>query len=103
MVGWFIYKWVFHFKQILSQSPHEAAKMLIQWVSEFHEPPIWVGYFGCSCFDFSFLWIYSFVHVIKQIQLFSRFVDTFFVWPRIPFVVATPQLDLDVEQPSKQV
>lgn len=46
------------------------------------------------------LWVHGFVHLIKEIQLFCHFVDTFFVWPGILFAVTTPQLDLNVEQTS---
>lgn len=46
------------------------------------------------------LWVHGFVHLIKQILLFCHFVETFFLWPGILFVVTTPQLDLNVEQTS---
>lgn len=63
-----VYSEVFYFNLDFSQSPHEAPSMLIQWTRAFCEPPIWVGYFGCSCFDFfPSLWLYGFVHLIKQI------------------------------------
>jgi hypothetical protein len=109
-ICWWWVKCVFHSLLVylqtclwncVSQSPCEAANMLIQWNGSFCEHPSdWVTLGVAVLIFVPSLWVYGFAHLIKQIQLFCHFVDTFFVWPRILFAVTTPQLDLNVEQTS---
>lgn len=80
------------------------VRPLTCWFNEMvhfvNHPSDWVALGVAVLIFVPSLWVYGFVHLIKQIQLFCHFVDTFFVWPGILFAVATPQLDLNVEQTS---
>lgn len=102
----FMASWFFQNYFISNWISHRVhMRLLTCWSNKsvhfVNHPSQWVT-LGVAVLVFSFLWVYGFVHLIKQIQLFCHFVDTFFVWPRIPFVVATPQVDLNVEQPANK-
>lgn len=99
IASWFIYK---HFFETVFLRVH--VRLLTCWFNEMvhfvNHPSDWVTLGVAVLIFVPSLWVYGFAHLIKQIQLFCHFVDTFFVWPRILFAVATPQLDLNVEQTS---
>lgn len=97
--SWVIYK---HFFETVFLRVH--VRLLTCWFNEMahfvNHPSDWLTLGVAVLIFVPSLWVYGFAHLIKQIQLFCHFVDTFFVWPRILFAVSTPQLDLNVKQTS---